>query len=347
MKTAVFLLLTAAVGFLRAEGCFRHTLLGRCSLEHSLSPETALFDGKVSYQSPHVIWEGGTASAGCGVLLEFPLPKKISRITVVSAKPNRLAWAAERVVFQSWDSDRQRWGAENTFPDPTGHFHDREWMTAEPIETTWQPKAAVQAVRILLYGQGIWLTEVQVHDTDGAILGALPGVPISTDAAGLSPCDHGGGPSVSIAHYRTDQGYVGNPNRLCRNDRAIVNYDVRPFLAAGKVSRCVLELAMKPMGGQDCNLFALEMLAAPRIALRDMDLVASDAVPVHSFLFDRRCPEKKHVDVTDFLKSALAKGHGLIAFRLRDVTTEKVGNRLNQAEGAILDYSQTILKIEP
>ena len=324
----------------------RCTLFGRWSDKYSLSPATALFDGQLAYNAPHVIWDSTVAPKGCGLLLEFGAPEKLLRITVVTAKPNRLAWTQERTLFQAWDETKQEWGQEAVVPDVTGRAMDSSFVSAEPIETSWDANCETTAVRILMYGTGVWLTEVRVQGEKGEMLQALPTIEISEDATSLVPCGRAGGASANINFYDENQCYIGNPNVLNRKDRVLVNFDLRPFLMAGKVEQATLSLYLSPMGRLESNRLVLDAFTTPRTTLRSMDLIATDTRPVASFLFDCGIRPPWLLDVTVQVNEALKKGEGFLTFRLRNLTVEKVGNRKNQPEGAILDFAQTFLHIK-
>ena len=164
----------------------------------------------------------------------------------------------------------------------------------------------------------------------------------------LPPFCHGGGASKKIESYHSGQGYVGNPNNLPRNDRAMFSFDIRRFLWSGKITRSVLEMDVTPMGGDPkCNLFELEMFTSPRPVLREMDLIASDTISVYRFPFDRDSGNRIELDTSELLNAALAKGDGFLSFRLRNLTTEKHGNRYGRAEGLIADYTKINLKVIP
>ena len=126
------------------------------------------------------------------------------------------------------------------------------------------------------------------------------------------------------------------------------SFDIRRFLWSGKITQSVLEMDVTPMGGDPkCNLFELEMFTSPRPVLREMDLIASDTISVYRFPFDRDSGNRIELDTSELLNAALAKGDGFLSFRLRNLTTEKHGNRYGRAEGLIADYTKINLKVIP
>ncbi len=348
MKTffAIVLLLLSAVW---ANGeKMRCTLLGKWSQNHSSPfPVTALFDGQLAFNAPHVIWDSSVATKGCGVLLDFGVSTKLSTITIVTAKPNQLAWSPARTLFQAWDETKHEWRAETVVPDVTGRVKDSSFVSAKPVETTWEANCETTAVRILMFGAGIWLTEVRVQDSNGEELKAESSIAIPESATRLAPCGRGGGASVNINFYNEKQPYIGNPNALNRQDRVLVNFDLRPFLLGGKIEKATLSLYLAPIGNLESNRLEVERLTAPRTSLQAMDLIATDTSSIASFLFDQRTQPPWLLDVTSAVNEALERGEGYLAFRLRNLTIEKVGNRKNQPEGTYLNYDHTFLDIIP
>ena len=95
------------------------------------------------------------------------------------------------------------------------------------------------------------------------------------------------------------------------------------------------------------NDFELERFLVPRSALRAMDLIASDTASIMTFTFTPESERSLSVDITTVVNETLFVGHGYLAFRLRDVTIETLGNRQNQAEGLYLDFVNCRLEIVP
>ena len=324
---------------------FNFSFIGTYSDKYTKEPEKALFDGQLKYNTAHIIWEAGVAPKGCGLLLTFQKPTAISKVVVVTAKPNPIAYTPERTEFQAWDSEKQDWKEATVVNDVTGRWNDKAFVTGEPIKTEWQTDATTEGLRIRMFGHAIWLTEIEVYDANGAKLTPEPIPTPNANIKALAPYAQGGGASVNISFYNEKQAYVGNPNPLGRKDRSMILFDLRGLLDKGSVSCATLELCMDPMGIITTNMFALEVFENSRSSLRNQDLIASDAKPIRQFLFSSQTMRTMRVDVTELVNGILAKGDGYLGFRLKDITIEKVGNRQNKAEGLILKYQNCKMEI--
>ena len=340
------LILTAALCTCAAFAAdFNFSFIGKYSDKHTKDAEKALFDGQLKYNTAHIIWEAGIAPKGCGLLLTFQKPTAISRVVVVTSKPNPIAYTPERTEFQTWDSERQDWNEATVVNDVTARWNDKGFITGDPIKTEWQPNATTEGIRILMFGHAIWLTEIEVYDTTGAKLTPTPIPTPDANTKALAPCAQGGGASVNITFYNEKQAYVGNPNPLGRKDRSMLMFDISGLLDKGAVKGATLELGMDPMGIITTNMFAIEAFENSRSSLRNQDIIASDAKLLRQFLFSSQSLRTMRVDVTELVNSTLAKGEGYLGFRLKDITIEKVGNRQNKAEGLILKYQSCKLEI--
>ncbi|MBQ7651042.1 MAG: hypothetical protein IJS15_08785 [Victivallales bacterium] len=324
---------------------FNFSFIGKYSDKYTKEPEKALFDGQLKYNGAHIIWEAGVAPKGCGLLLTFPKPTAVSKVVVVTSKPNPIAYTPERTEFQEWNSEKHDWNGATVVNDVTGRWNDKSFITGEPIKTEWQPNATTEGIRILMFGHAIWLTEIEVYDANGAKLTPEPIPAANPESKTLGLSAHGGGASVNITFYNEKQAYVGNPNPLGRKDRSMLMFDISGLLDKGAVKGATLELGMDPMGIITTNLFAIEVFENSRSSLRNQDLIASDAKLLRQFLFSSQSHRTMRVDVTELVNGTLAKGEGNIGFRLKDITVEKVGNRQNKAEGLILKYQSCKLEI--
>ncbi|MBO4345168.1 MAG: hypothetical protein J5833_05405 [Victivallales bacterium] len=321
------------------------SFVGKYSDKHTKDAETALFDGKYIYNTAHIIWDSGVAPNGCGVILTFQKPTAISKVVVVTAKPNHIAYTPEKTEFQAWDSVKQDWKEAVAIDDVTGRCKDKDFITGEPIKTVWQADATTEGIRILMYGLSIWLTEIEVYDVNGAKLSAEPMPAANADATPLAPCSQGGGASVDINVYSKTEPYVGNPNPLGRRDRSMVLFDIRGALDKGSVTSAVLDLGVTRMGILTTNMFAVEVFENSRSSLRNQDLIASDAKILRQFLYSSNSPTSIRIDITDLVNAKLNQGDGYVGFRMKDITIETVGNRQNKAEGLVLIYQNCKMEI--
>ncbi len=324
---------------------FNFSFVGKYSDKHTKDAETALFDAQYIYKTAHIIWDSGVAPKGCGVILTFQKPTAISKVVVVTAKPNHIAYTPERTEFQAWDSVKQDWKEAVVIDDVTGRCKDKDFVTGEPIKTEWQANATTEGIRIIMYGLSIWLTEIEVYDANGAKLSAEAMPAPNADATPLAPCSQGGGASVNIDVYSKTEPYVGNPNPLNRRDRSMVLFDIRGALDKGSVTSAVLELGITPMGSLTTNMFAVEVFENSRSNIRNQDLIASDTRLLRQFLYSSKSPKNMRIDITDLVNGRLNQGEGFIGFRLKDITIDTVGNRQNKAEGLVLIYQNCKMEI--
>ena len=126
---------------------FNFSFVGKYSNKLSKEPEKALFDGDYNYKTAHIIWEAGIVAKGCGVILTFPKPTAVSKVVVVTSKPNPIAYTPERTEFQAWDSEKQDWKEAAVVKDVTGRFNDKTYVTAQPIKTEWQANETTEGIR--------------------------------------------------------------------------------------------------------------------------------------------------------------------------------------------------------
>lgn len=325
---------------------FTWQFLENPSLKLSKNLLTALFDREENFNTGRIIWDASTAPTGCGLLIYFSNPTAISKVIVTTAKPNALSYTPDKTEFYSWDSNKQSWRKPVVIQDITGKAKDKKF-TAASIRTVWNLPEAIttESLKILMYGSGVWLTEVQVYDQSGRLLVPEKKAVPSVNPVLLKPFAHGGGATANIGFYNTKLSFIGNPNALNRCDRVLIQFDLRNYLETGKISQGILTLALSGMGNLDANLLNLEVFSLEHTPLRNMDLIANDIVPCGKILYDAKSVRYHSFDVTEFLNDALARGDGTITFRIRNGTVEKVGNRYSKAEGALIDYKQTKLEI--
>ncbi len=325
---------------------FTWQFLENPSLKLSKDLLTALFDREENFNTGRIIWDASAAPTGCGLLIQFRNPTAISKVIVTTAKPNALSYTPDKTEFYSWDSKKQSWRKPVVIPDITGKAKDKKF-TAASIRTVWKPRETITAesLKILMYGTGVWLTEVQVYDQSGRLLVPEKKVVPPVNTVLLKPFAHGGGAAANIGFYNTKWPFIGNPNVLNRCDRVLIQFDLRHYLEPGKISQGILTFALSGMGSLNANLLNLEVFSSEHTPQRNMDLIANDTVPCGEILYDAKSVRLHSFDVTKFLNDVLARGDGTITFRIRNGTVEKVGNRYSKAEGALIDYKQTKLEI--
>ncbi len=347
MKYLAAILMIGAVLICRAED-FTWSFLGGPG-KNSKNVETALFDRQLTFKDPSVIWEAAEATKGCGVLIEFAKPVALSRVVVISSKPNALSWGPEKTEFTLWDETGAKWLEPITVNDVTGKISDKNFTSAA-VRTEWKMDGrASKYVRILAYGGGIWMTEVEVYarNEDGMerLLKAQAPSTALPQAEMLKTASFGSGAKANIGMWQVKNGWIGNPNALNRNDRVIFHFDLSAYLLAGSVKQAVLSLPLEPFGVLDGNEVELEYFTKEHAPIMAIDLVAQDTEPVAVRMIDRRTYQKHRFDITAMVNKALEHGQGTIAFRLRNITTEAKGNRQNNAEGVAVNPGLIELEI--
>ena len=345
MKKILFAVLCWSL-FLQA-GDFSWQLIGTPSAKYSKNISTALFDNVAHYSKDCILWDSTAAGNGCGLIIKFNKTVRISKVEVITCKPNNNPYIPERTEFYAWNGDRLWWCDPVTVADVTGRAKDTKFIS--PLVTTvWQPAEALatDALKIMMYGGGIWLTEVRIYDADGKLLtpDAIPSAP-DTASRRLTPAETGGGASVNIRYYNQRQNYIGNPNGGNRKDRVLIRFDISPFLVKNQVRQALLNLALEPMGDMSVSLLEVSVFTAERTSLAAMDLISSEVKPVALILIDRRSVRDHQLDVTALVNENLAAGTGSLVFRIRNLTVERNGNLRNRAEGVYLRYPHTSLEV--
>ena len=154
-----------------------------------------------------------------------------------------------------------------------------------------------------------------------------------------------GGSLINIGFVNSTNCWVGNPNSLNRRDRVVFQFDLREYLQEGKVKKAMLVLPLKPFGILKANWLELECFKTERYPVSEMDIISNKVFPVAMLLIDHKSTLLHNIDVTKMVNSALNRGDGTIAFRVRNATIEKVGNRQNKPEGASINFNQLKLEI--
>ena len=179
-------------------------------------------------------------------------------------------------------------------------------------------------------------------------------LPNSTSIVPASVKDFGSGPAAMGLYY--DSGvpgiglFLGHANQYVRNDRAIVRFDLQPLLkAANKVQKVELAFAVTNSYGEDAQRTidiqhlqdSLRELNAEAANRPDVDDAGEVTVAAASIGAERT----QKIDVTQWIKSDLEKGHLSAAFRFRDVQAEKNGNPTGKAVGAVIGRAAANLPV--
>jgi len=349
MKSFFLIMSLLLYGGLLGATDFSWSFLGEPNKIHSKNHRRALFDKATSYNTNRVIWDSKYAPKGCGVVFEFNKPMIISRVEVFTAKPNTLLYAPLKTEFILWDDAKSLWGDKACINDVTGKANNTKFTSAS-IKTKWDaPSKATNALKILMYGTGIWLTEINIYikNANGQERLLQPNKPISLLAKSeiVKPSSFGGGASVDIRCWDPKSSWVGNPNVLNRKDRVVFHFDLSEYLQKGKVKQAILVLPLQPFGAMKGNRLELECFKSEHAPVFKMDLISNDVSPVNAMLIDAKSQVLHHLDITKLVNDRLSRGEGTIAFRVRNMTIEKVGNRKNKAEGVIVDVKKLKLEI--
>lgn len=154
--------------------------------------------------------------------------------------------------------------------------------------------------------------------------------------------DYGSGPSV-LDNLYTPGGvvqiglFLGNPNNLVRRDRVLLKYDIKPLLlSADRVKSAELVFYIDYVTGpEETREVRLQHFTAPVGTLAGPTVNSADVEEVTVVEVSEKeavnggsgatAGQPKEIDVTEALKSSLARGDTSCAFRLEDVLVEKTG----------------------
>ncbi len=322
---------------------FSWSFLGKPG-KNSVKPEIALFDKAVNFNTNRIIWDGKYSVKGCGVMFQFDKTVELTRVEVFTSKPNHLPMAPIKTEFVLWDDEKSEWESIATIKDVTGRATDKKFTSAT-IKTSWKaPAQPTRALKILMYGGGIWLTEIKLFgkDSSGKEYLLVPGhqILLPDKSNTLDVNSFGGGSSANITTWKTTNSWVGNPNVLTRKDRVVFNFDLTSYIESSKIEKAVLTLPLQPAGLANGNWFELECFKGGQPQISKMDLISNNVFPVSTMLVDSKSPLMHYFDVTKIVNNALSQGNGSISFRVRNVTVEKLGNRKNRPECGIIDSTK-------
>ena len=140
---------------------------------------------------------------------------------------------------------------------------------------------------------------------------------------------------------------VGQPNTTNRDDRAVVRFDIRRYLTAGRVTKATLRLASDPQTRGET--FRLEHFTVERIVLAAKDLGSNQVELVRSFEVKRGTPAGLVLsfDVTGAVNRDLEAGFGFSAFRLRSEFAENIGNPDNSPSLITIVNGSLALDVTP
>jgi hypothetical protein len=336
-------------GVLVGAADFSWSFLEMPSKTVSVNPTVALFDGDINSNTNNVTWDAKYASQGCGVLFQFNEPIVLSRVEVFTAKPNQLQMPPLKTEFVLWNDAKQNWEEAISISDVTDKATDKNF-TSGAIKTKLDvPQKPICALKILMYGAEICLTEIKLYakSTDGKERLLEPRQPVSFPAESKieNARSFGGGAVAQVGFWNPQNNYVGNPNSLNRLDRVVFHFDLSEYLEAGKVKRAILVLPLQLFGVVKGNMIELQCFKTEHAPVFNMDIISNDVFPVATMLIDGQSPVLQHLDTTKIINEALGRGEGTVTFRVRNVTVEKIGSRQGKPEGVYVDCKKLNLEI--
>ncbi len=147
--------------------------------------------------------------------------------------------------------------------------------------------------------------------------------------------------------------FVGHPNSLTRSDRALVRFDLAPYLlppfADVPIARATLTFRVEALvGTDDQRSIEVSALRYDPLSLGGFDTVNRDAEVVGTVVAKRATATTADytLDVTRFVKDGLRRGQRYAGFRFRDVEAEAKGNQRNSPVGAVLHLSGPLPRLE-
>ncbi len=352
MKKLILLLLFIcgyAVG-----GDFEYYLIG-IPAKISIEPETAAFDGKTFFNDSRILWNNAQEKA-VGMVVNFHQPENITRIEVLTSKPNEILWAPTKTEFFSWNSEKLNWNLELSQPDVTGSATKKEYQNPL-ISTVWKPEKPVNttAVKILMNGEHIWLCEVRIYAGEKLLKPEY--APTGSVAQILLPDKEGIASGASsnpdtVWYLNGIDGKwlaVGQPNLLNRRDKVTFRFDISGFIPTGKVKKAVLQYEQVPFAARYRDeLLVLDHFNIERAKLSGNDLISNQVDTVRKYVLERAVtnPVITRIDVTGQVNADLAKGFGYSTFRVSSQSAEVQGNPRNEATGVTINNGTMKLFIE-
>ena len=133
--------------------------------------------------------------------------------------------------------------------------------------------------------------------------------------------------------------WIGHGNQFDHRYRALLRFDIRPFLIAGKVKKAKLKFSVLGIyGKQSTRKFQLQYFTSEKMLLGFNDLTDVRVKKINCFTLKRKMkyPLTLSFDVSSELNSVLYKGFGSCTFRLLDEWAEKHGNPENIGAGTAI-----------
>ncbi len=321
----------------------------------SIQPETAAFDGKTFFNDSRILWNNAQEKA-VGLVINFHKPENITRIEVLTSKPNEILWAPYKTEFFSWNSENLSWNSELSQPDGTGSATKKEYQNPL-ISTVWKPAQPVnsKAIKILMNGEHIWLCEVRIYAGEKLLKPEY--APVGPAAQTLLPDKEGVASGASsnpdtVWYLNGIDGKwlaVGQPNLLNRRDKVIFRFDITGYIPAGKVRKAVLQYEQVPFAARYRDeLLVLDHFNIERARLSGNDLISNQVDAVRKYILERAVtnPIITRIDVTSQVNTDLSKGFGYSTFRVSSESAEVLGNPQNEATGVTINNGTMKLFIE-
>lgn len=133
--------------------------------------------------------------------------------------------------------------------------------------------------------------------------------------------------------------WIGQGNQFDHRYRALLRFDIRQFLIAGKVKKAILKFSLRNIyGKQSVRKFKLQYFTVEKMLLGFNDLADVRVKNTKSFTLNRKIkyPLTLSFDITAELNSVLYKGFGSCSFRILDMRAEKYGNPENIGAGTAI-----------
>lgn len=138
---------------------------------------------------------------------------------------------------------------------------------------------------------------------------------------------------------------IGHPNHARRGDRALIRFDLRKFIAKGKIRRARFLFTVTRIYGLAKNReLKLEYIKHECAALIHADLTSTQTVYICPLKINKP-PIPVKVDVAKAVNSILAQGGGSITFRVSDPDAERLGNPDNIPTGSAISVASIRMEV--
>jgi hypothetical protein len=153
----------------------------------------------------------------------------------------------------------------------------------------------------------------------------------------------GPGPKVGV--------FVGHPNSLARGDRALVRFDLAPYLlppvADAPVRAASLTFRVEAVAGKAAaRRIEVSHLRYDASSLGGIDTVNKEANVVGTITVRRDATQPCRLDVTACVKADLWKGNRYSTYRFRDIDAEAAGNPEMQPTGVVIYLNGALPALE-